>query len=76
MVFRTAERQRSGDTHNTQKSAEKARNEHTMLPPSLHAMQMFQIGIISKFDDDGTLPGPRAKFDDDWISESIMMEGP
>ena len=49
-VFRTAERQLSGDTHNTQKSAEKpeAHNEYAMLPPSLDAMRLFQIGIISK----------------------------
>ena len=37
-----------GDTHNTRKSAEKGDNEHTMLPPSLHAMLLFQIGTISK----------------------------
>ena len=46
-VFRTAERQLSGDTHNTRKSAEKAHNEHTMLPPSTR-MLLLQTGIISK----------------------------
>ena len=51
--FRTAERQLSGDTRNTRKSAEKAHNEQKMLPPSesLHVirvmMRLFQTGKTS-----------------------------
>ena len=47
-VFRTAERQLSGDIHNTQKSAEKAHNEHSMLPPLLHSMRLSKTESYRK----------------------------
>ena len=34
-------------THKPRISAEKAHNEHTMLPPSLHAMRLYSI-ILKK----------------------------